>query len=113
MFQLIFTIIVSFVFINLILYVVSVFTAKKIQKNYPSLHIIGYKNGVLWLGKPSDSHVSPIGLVPICKAKCFDYDILTRPGIVTDYSIKANFSFFKFPDVPYSVKINKISYTVR
>lgn len=110
MFNYIFAFIVFIVSTNLLLYVVSVITAKKIKKKYPSLHIIGYKNGTLWLGVKSDSFVSPIGLVPVCKAKCFDYDMLSRPGIITDYSIKANFSFFKFADVPYSVKILKITY---
>ena len=89
----------------------SVFLSKKIMKRHSSLCIIGYKNGVIWLGKPSDSNVCPIGLIPVCKCLCFDYDFLARPGVITDYTIKANFNLFKFPDVPYTLKIHKIGYS--
>lgn len=109
-FAVLFLFFVTSIISNIIIFFSSAFMVRKIQKKHSSLYIIGYKNGVIWVGHKSDSNVCPIGLVPVCKAKCFDYDLLSRPGIITDYSLKANFSLLKFPDCPYSLKINKISY---
>lgn len=103
MFGLILFVILFFFAFNVFLFILSIFSSRRIMKKFPSLHIIGYKNGVIYLGVPSDSKVNPMGLVPVCKAYCFDYDKLVRPTVITSYKLKARFSLND--GIPYKLTI--------
>ena len=84
---------VAFLIFDLLIYVYSIFRAKSIIKKYPQLYVIGYKDSILFLGYRSDSKVSPVGLVPIVRAQCFDYDGIPPFGTPTEYELRAVFSF--------------------
>ena len=83
---------VAFLVLDIISYFTAVSRLKKVKKKYPDLYVIGYKNSQLYLGYKSDSSVSPIGLVPVIRARCFEYDSIPAFGTRCSFDRKPVFS---------------------
>ncbi len=77
---------------NLFIYFYASYRLKKLKKHYPDLFVIGYKNSYLFLGYKSDSSVSPVGLVPMIKARFYDYLNVPSFGSKFNLDIKPVFS---------------------
>lgn len=92
MLKYVFYVLVAFLVFDVFVYLSAVSRLKKVKKKYPDLYVIGYKNSQLFLGYKSDSSVSPVGLIPCIRAKCFEYDHIPSIGSKCTFIIKPVFS---------------------
>lgn len=90
----IFYAVATILILDLFMYFHASSTLKKVKKQYSDLYVIGYKNSVLFLGYKSDSSVSPVGLVPVIRARYYDYLNVPSFGSKFNFDVKPVFNLF-------------------
>lgn len=88
----IFYAVATILILDLFMYFHASYRLKKLKKHYPDFYVIGYKNSYLFLGYKSDSSVSPVGLVPMIRARFYDYLNVPSFGSKFNLDIKPVFS---------------------